>query len=125
LIATVQSGKKYTGGEAGKRILAGALAMEPQMSMRGLELIIGASIASLFAYADIKIDSDKIALNVPSANTIKAMMVNLAAEVILKLQETLRGVSKVYLSCDKGHRKGIDNFIKILSWNHYARRWKI
>jgi len=113
---TALTGLKYTGSASGKRILAGARAMEPQVSMRGLELIIGASSASMFADAGIKIDPEQLALNVPSANTIKAMILNLASEVMIQQQNILREVSRVYLCCDKGLRKGIDNFIKILSF---------
>ena len=54
-LLAVQEGKKYKGSAFGSRIIAGALAMEPQMSIRGMELIVGASIASLFADANIGI----------------------------------------------------------------------
>ena len=116
VLSAVQEGKQYKGSALGRQIIAGALAMEPRISMRGMELVIGASIASLFADVNIGINFENLPFRVPSATTIKDSIIDLASEMIFLLQQTLREVSKVYISCDKGHRSGISHLVKILSW---------
>lgn len=51
----------------------------------------------------------------PSEAYLRDLMFNFAAENLLELAEKVKG-KQVFLSCDKGNKKGVGHFVKVLSW---------
>jgi hypothetical protein len=55
------------------------------------------------------------ATSFPSETYLRDLVFSLAAECIYELGKRVNGLL-VFLSCDKGNKKGVSHFVKILSW---------
>ena len=79
LTRQVSSGK-YSGTEAGDRILGAMMALSPQTSTDAMALLIPLAYCSLFTNAGISIDPNKITRSCPSSTTLKEFVTKAAAD---------------------------------------------
>ena len=87
------------------------------MSFYSFEQIIPLVISSLFANASVDIDNVGIGRSWPSANALKNILCDSAADVILRIRELIaKNNAPFFIQCDKGHRKGVDHFSSLLSF---------
>ena len=85
------------------------------MSFYSFEQIIPLVISSLFAVASVDIDDVGIGRSWPSANALKNILCDSAADVIIRIRELIaKNNAPVFIQCDKGHRKGVDQFVKLI-----------
>jgi hypothetical protein len=91
-------------------------------SCPALPLSQAATVLPLFSAAFLvdagfmkKTDVVKFSKSFPSESMLRDLLFTLAAENSIALGEYLKN-KVVFLSCDKGNKKGIGHFVKILSW---------
>jgi hypothetical protein len=91
-------------------------------SFTGVEQLIPCVVASIFAAADIKVDSKILPKNCPSENSLKEIVRDGAADCLLWLMDEVKKAHAVFLACNKGSRKGVDHLAKVLSWSEETER---
>ena len=116
LIVVCHSARRFCWNEHACTLLAQGMIQIPSVSFFGFEQCVPCIIAALLAAAHIDFVADHIAECCPSQQTLQDIIVAGAGSTLLWLQEKLGNTDAVFLSCDKGHRKGVDHFAKILSW---------
>ena len=82
-------GNKYRGTALGRRFLCAAMIQNPSMSFYSFEQIIPLVISSLFADASVDIDDVGIGRSWPSANALKNILCDSAADVIIRIRELI------------------------------------
>jgi hypothetical protein len=111
--------KKYTGTPLSKRLLASGLALVPGLSLTGAELVIPLVV---FAFlADLHLIDDQIDLELfsklfVSARNLRNILISFAVDSLIEVGNQINGADNVFLSCDKGNKKGLSHLVKILSW---------
>jgi hypothetical protein len=111
--------KKYTGTPLSKRLLASALASVPGLSLTGAELVIPLVVAAFLADShliDDKIDFKLFSKSFASARNLRDILISFAVDSLIEVGNQIHGAENVFLSCDKGNKKGLSHFVKILSW---------
>jgi hypothetical protein len=73
-----------------------------------------ASVLSNFGFLE-KTNIEGYAHSFPSETYLRDLMYDFAAENVLELGQKILG-KPVFLSCDKGNKKGVGHFVKVLSW---------
>jgi hypothetical protein len=111
--------KKYIGTPLAKRLLASALASVPGLLLLGAELAIPLVVASFLA--DLHLIDDNIDFNLFSksfalAHNLRDILISFAVDSLIKVRNQICGDEDVFLSCDRGNKKGLSHFVKILSW---------
>jgi len=100
-----------------KSLLSVALASCPSLPLYQaaniIPLIVAAFLVDLGVLDKSKID--RFCKAFPSTSYLRDMMFEFAAENTLELGRKLQD-KVVFLSCDKGNKKGVGHFVKILSW---------
>lgn len=100
-----------------KSLLSVALASCPSLPLfqaaNIIPLIVAAFLVDLGVLDKSKID--RFCKSFPSDTYLRDMMFEFAAENTLELGRKLQG-KLVFLACDKGNKKGVGHFVKILSW---------
>ena len=66
--------------------------------------------------AGLPVDPKAIGVSCPSQQFIQDAVLDGAVDCLLWLRDMISKAKAIFLSCDKGHRKGVDHFAKILSW---------
>ena len=64
----------------------------------------------------------------PSASTLKIILCDGAVDVILRIRELIatNGGAPVFIQCDKGHRKGVNYFVKlIVFWDSIKQKVRV
>ena len=51
----------------------------------------------------------------PSRSTLRSMLIEYAVDCLLLLSDKVAG-KKIFMTCDKGNKKGLGHFVKVLSW---------
>ena len=100
-----------------KAVYSTAAATTPALALSSMEHII-----PLICYAALvdtglleNIDIDKFCRSFPKYTFMRdTALYDRAAELLLQLSSTLKN-KRVYLSCDKGNKKGVGHFVKVLS----------
>ena len=111
--------KKYTGSPLSKRLLASALASVPGISLTGAELVIPLVVAAFLADSNLIEDNLDLSLfskSFASAHNLRDILISFAVDSLIEVGNQIRGADNVFLSCDKGNKKGLSHFVKILSW---------
>jgi hypothetical protein len=111
--------KKYTGSPLSKRFLASALASVPGISLTGAELVIPLVVAAFLADSNLIEDNLDLSLfskSFASAHNLCDILISFAVDSLIEVGKQIRGADNVFLSCDKGNKKGLSHFVKILSW---------
>ena len=89
LMNQAMGGKSYTGTPLGKRLYGAAAALNPQSSLKNLEVTASLVHAALLADAGINTEYNQIAKNVPSATTLKELVVDAATDSTFSAAEEL------------------------------------
>ena len=99
-----------------RRILGSAVARSG-VSFYDAELLCAASVRAFLHNASINDPAfnDTVALSTPSRASFNEYIDETAAEKLAYLRDSVVG-KKIYLSCDKGNKKGIGHFVKIVSY---------
>lgn len=99
-------------------------------SAPSLPLLQAAHIMPMFVGAFLsnhglmdKTKIDRFSKCFPSEAYFRDLMYTFAAENLLELGEKLKG-KYVFLSCDKGNKKGVGHFVKVLSWFDSTKVYK-
>jgi hypothetical protein len=110
--------KKHTGSPLSKRLLASALASVPGFSLAGAELAIPLVVAAFLAdpnLIDDKIDLPLFSQSFASAHNLRDMLISSAVDSLIEIGNQIHLADNVFVSCDKGNKKGLSHFVKILS----------
>jgi hypothetical protein len=98
-------------------ILAVGLSSAPSLPLSQaahlMPMFVGAFLSNHGLLDNTKIESFSKCF--PSAAYFRDLMYRFAAENLLELGEKIKG-KFVFLSCDKGSKKGVGHFVKVLSW---------
>jgi hypothetical protein len=108
--------KQYRSSGMGRRYYNSALYQAPRLSTYMAEQIFPLIIAGFLADAGIAFKDEAIASSCPSAKTLNQFIVDGSIDSILWLEDQFRDASAIFIACDKGKRKGIDHFPKVISW---------
>jgi hypothetical protein len=111
-------GNNYSGSTLGKRLYGAAAALNPQSSLKNLEVTASLVHAALLADAGINTKCDQIAKNVPSATTFKELIVDAATNSTFSAaEEIIAEAARLFLLCNKGAKKTSNShFVKLLCW---------
>jgi hypothetical protein len=80
------------------------------------EQIFPMVIAGHLEDAEIPFEAEATANSCPSAKTSNSFVVDGSMDSTLWLEDQFWDASAVFVACDKGKRKGIDHFPKVISW---------
>jgi hypothetical protein len=116
LKAKIIKAKQYRSSPLGQRLYTAALIQAPRMSLYAAEQVVPLVVAAFLADARIAVDAAAVAKSCPSAKTLNSFIVDGSIDSILWLEEQFRDADAVFIACDKGNRKGIDHFPKVISW---------
>ena len=117
LKATISNARQYRSSPLGQRLYAAALIQAPRMSLYAAEQVIPLIVSAFIEDAGISsADPAAVAKSCPSAKTLNSFIVDGSIDSILWLEEQFRDAVAVFIACDKGNRKGIDHFPKVISW---------
>jgi hypothetical protein len=121
LIKDLQSGcqqGRFSGGSSLMRsLLAVAVTSCPALPLSQAANIIPMVVAGVLVDVGI-LDQAKVSSfskSFPSETYLRDLVFAFAAENIYELGCKIRNV-QVFLSCDKGNKKGVGHFVKVLSW---------
>ena len=110
---------KFQGTELAKRIYAAAIVLTPGLSLTGAETLIPMVIAAFMADTQGSLDLSELprmTKSFPSGSSLREFLYLYAIDCLLELSEALEKADCVYLACDKGNKKGLGHFVKVLSW---------
>lgn len=84
----------------------------------GTIMIMAGTVKSLFEELDIDISNEQIAKAFPSRATLASMEPKVAADCFLSVCQEMKDDKATHLglTCDHGHRKDQDHFVKLISW---------
>ena len=111
--------KKYTGSKLSRRIIAAALLAVPALSLSGAAIMFPLIIAAVLANAALPDDfvtHDSLIASSPTENTLKDILIDFAVDCLVDLCEELKSTTHVFFAGDKGNKKGVSHFVKVLSW---------
>jgi hypothetical protein len=108
--------KQYRSSPVGRRYYAAALFQAPYLSLYAAEQIFPLVVTGFLADAGIIFHSEAIAASCPAVKTLDNMFVDGSVDSLLWLQDQLKDALAVFIACDKGNRKGIAHFPKVISW---------
>jgi len=113
----LESQQYYTNSLFAQTLWSIALSSTPSLALSAAEFIIPCFVmACLWDTGIFKgVDMSKYPLSFPSDATLRQYNMNQAARDTMSLGEKIRHL-KLYLSCDKGNKKGMGHFVKVLSW---------
>ena len=102
-----------------KATIAAVLATVPALALTAAQYFIPAIIASFFLESGLldyrSFDTLRFAGSFPSEHYFRSILFDQAAMCLLTFSLNLRN-KRVFLSCDKGNKKGIGHFVKMLSF---------
>jgi hypothetical protein len=87
--------------------------------LTGAELVIPLVVAAFLA--DLHLIDDKIHFKLFSksfalAHNLRDILILFAVDSLIEVGNQIHGAENVFLSCDKGNKKELSHFVKILSW---------
>ena len=108
--------KRYNGNRQAQNYFAAGIAMTPNCSVNSAETFIAFSRQSLFYQFGFDASATDIARSSPSSTTVSNSLANLAASCLNQRLKQMKDAKHIFLTCDKGHRAGVDHFAKVISW---------
>jgi hypothetical protein len=95
-----------------------ALTSVPALAIKAAAYLIPLIVTAFLCDHDIIMDRrmDSFVKNFPSEGLLRKLMITDAAKSTLETSLRLDRALAVHLSCDKGNKKGMDHFVKYLSW---------
>ena len=115
-MSVLQSRGRFRGNEEASSILGYAASTIPQCSLFNLSAIIPMIISSVLIDAAIPFDFEKLIQSQPSPNHLKSLITTNAIETMMLTQESYAKNPNIYISCDKGNKKGNKNLAKVQCW---------
>jgi hypothetical protein len=106
---------RFLGTGLSRRLLATALLSVPGLSLIGAETFISLILLSFCAAAGQDIDIESLISASPVANTLKNVLVDYAIDCLIELSEEIKKAPSVLVAADKGNKKGVGHFVKVLS----------
>mgnify|MGYP003321216558 FL=1 len=106
----------YQGTPLGDSMLGFASSLVPQCGHAGIATILPLAIGSVLTNAGIDINSRELVASQPSGQSIQRFVEQNAANTLLLIQESLKNVSSIFISADKGNKKGNKNLAKFVCW---------
>ena len=110
------SRKKYKGSKMGDAMLGLGASLIPQAGYAGYASVIPFVVGNIFQNAGVPIDTTKIVMSSPSKEKIRKCVTENAVDTILLIQASLKMNNHVYISSDKGNKKGNKNLAKFICW---------
>jgi hypothetical protein len=87
------------------------------MSLYAAEQVLPLVVAAFLVDAGIAFDPEALSKSCPSAKTLSSFIVDGSIYSILWLvEDQFRDADTVFISCNKGSRKGIDHYPRVISW---------
>ena len=108
--------KTYNGNRHAQNYFAAGIAMTPNCSVNSGETFIAFTRQSLFAQFGFEASAKDTAKSSPSSATVSKALANLAASCLNARLKQMKDAKHIFLTCDKGHRAGVDHFAKVISW---------
>jgi hypothetical protein len=65
---------------------------------------------------DDQIDFKLFSKSFASARNLRDILISFAVDSLIEVGNQIHGADNVFLSCNKGNKKGLSHFVKILSW---------
>ena len=109
-------GKQCNSSDLGRRFHASALTQAPHLSLCAAEQIVPNIVAGWLSDAGIPFKDENLVNSCPSAKTLDSVVLDATVDSMIWLEKQLEDTDAIFISCDKGHRKGVDHFQKVLSW---------
>ena len=120
--------KYHCDNQTARTILANGLAHCPNLSTEAAEVLIP-SLASFFVQLDINLDVNYLAHICPKSNCLKDIVREEAVKCCMDIQRELQEVNFISIATDKGNKKGLAHFVKILIWwdegNFKVKTWTL
>ena len=113
---------RYSGTDLGDWILGYAASAVPQCGFSGLSTILPLAVASVFINSGIHIDPDLIVGSQPCRNKILDIVTQNATETILLTKASVLKNPVIYISVDKGNKKGNKNLAKYIFWYNNEKK---
>ena len=88
----------------------------PQCGYSGLSTAIPFIIRSFFVNAGVLINSELLVNSQPSDNTLQRLVEQNTVHAFLLVQDSICKNKCVYISADKGNKKGNKNLAKFICW---------
>jgi len=122
-------GRKYVGSPLGDRLIGIAMMHAPKLSLECAEKLIPLFLGAFLCDCGFEEEEMKNLGSVtPSANKIKAIMIEETVDTILTEKKEMTG-RPVFLMCDKGDgdgKRGGASFVKLLArWSEEAKRVRV
>ena len=106
-----------------KNVLAAAVVMTPNCSANSAEFLISAVRHSTLRELGLDPAPTDSVGSSPNAGTITKYLAGFAATCINQKLRVISKATYLFITCDKGHRSGVNHFAKILSYfNRDAKR---
>ena len=115
LMKVVQSGR-YTRTATGSSTLAFGVTLVPSCSYFGLSTLLPFAVGSVFEDAGIELDKSRLIESLPSSQTLRTLVTETAVDTVLLTRQSLQLNPHVYITCDKGNKKGNKNLAKVICW---------
>ena len=106
----------YHGTPLGDAMIGFASSLVPQCGHAGVSTITPILLGSVLANAGIEIENEKLVNSQPSGNSIQRFVEQNALNTLLLTQESIKDNTNVYVSADKGNKKGNKNLAKFVCW---------
>ena len=108
------SRSKYNGSKIGDSMLGMAASVIPQCGYSGLSTAIPFVVGSVFANAGININQEKLIDSQPNRNKIHDFVTENAISTVLLTEDSISKNPHVFISADKGNKKGNKNLAKYI-----------
>ena len=96
-----------------------AMSIAPGLLLTAAEALIPMIVAAFIADSDEGLclsEHLKLTNSFPSASHLQKCIMDYAVDCLIEVTEDLQKAEHVFLTCDKGNKKGLGHFVKILSW---------
>ena len=97
-------------------LFATAASMVPQAGMSGVATIIPMTVQAVLENNRIKFKTEDIVCILPGNDKIAHMVIQNAVNTAIVTKESVKNNPIVYISCDKGNKKGNKNLANYLCW---------
>ena len=97
------------------RLFAAALLSAPALSLVAAETFIPVAVAAHIAMTG-QYDLSQLDFKCfPSQATLRQKLIEYAVDCLIILADAIND-SKIFITCDKGNKKGLGHFVKVLAW---------
>ena len=96
--------------------------MVHQVGVNGVAMVAPIVVGEILANSGISFDADKILDSLPGRDAFGHMVIKNAADTIILMKSSIKLNPYVFISCDKGNKKGNKNLAICLCW--YCKFYK-